>query len=83
MHAVRSLTRLEATECLKIVQRQHEIIERLKDAKRLTALWDIPKYLTEEEIEEISGKLDEEYWDNKDNIIEKTFKHYADIYGNL
>ena len=80
MHAIRGLTRLKAEQCLKIIQQQYKIVERLKDDERLKELWDIPKYLTEEEIEKISNELDEEYWENTDNIVEKTFEVYAEYF---
>lgn len=74
-HAIRCLTKLNANQCLGIVTKQYSIVARLEDDKRIESLWDIPKYLTKKESTAI-GKLDEKYWDNTDNIQEKTFKTY-------
>ncbi|QQD13085.1 DUF4375 domain-containing protein [Sphingobacterium sp. UDSM-2020] len=81
-HAVRALMRLKATESLAIIQKQYEIIEHLEDNQEIEKLWDIPKYLTDAEQHEISEVLDLQYWDNKDQIIEKTFTVYADLMDN-
>lgn len=78
-HAVRALMRLKATESLAIIQKQYEIIEHLENNKEIQKLWDIPNYLTEAEQHEISEVLDVRYWDNKDQIIEKTFAVYVDL----
>ncbi|MDJ1502809.1 DMP19 family protein [Xanthocytophaga agilis] len=75
-HAVRCLTKLQANECLDIITQQYSIIERLGEDDRLTALWDIPKYLTEEETKALD-ELDHRYWDNTDSIQEKTFQVYG------
>lgn len=75
-YAVRCLTKLEAKECLDIITQQYGIIERLEDDERLEALWDIPKYLTEEEAKALD-ELDHRYWDNTDSIQEKTFQVYG------
>ena len=81
-HAIRCLTQLKAEECLNIVQQQYKIIERLENDKRIKELWDIPKYLTEEEKTKISDELNVKYWNNSDNIIEKTFKVYKEFVQN-
>lgn len=76
-HAVRCLTKLEAGYSLDLIQQQYHIIQRLEDDDRLKRLWDIPKYLTEEEIKKIDD-LDMLYWNNTDNIVGKTFEVYKD-----
>ncbi len=77
-HAIRSLTRLQAKQCLAVVTQQFQIIQRLEDDSRLQALWDIPKYLTDEENDRMNA-LDHEYWDNTDAIVETTFNVYSDM----
>ena len=74
--------RLKATESLAIIQKQYEIIEHLEDNQEIEKLWEIPNYLTDAEQHEISEVLDLQYWDNKDQIIEKTFTVYADLMDN-
>ncbi|MVM30169.1 DUF4375 domain-containing protein [Spirosoma sp. HMF4905] len=76
--AIRSLAKLNASECLGIITKQYSIIKRLEEDERLKALWDIPQFLTEMEIEEID-KLNHLYWANKDNIIEQTFDVYKQL----
>jgi len=76
LHAIRSLTRLKAEQALNIIQQQYQIIQRLENDNRLKELWDIPKYLTEEELARINDELDVQYWNNTDNIVEKTFQVY-------
>lgn len=75
LHAIRCLANIGAAACLDIVTKQYAIIERLENDPRLEALWDIPKYLTKEEIDAL-GQLDQLYWENKDDIIGKTLKTY-------
>ncbi|MCU0354516.1 MAG: DMP19 family protein [Cytophagales bacterium] len=77
-HAIRSLNRLDAQQCLAIVRHQFAIIQRLEDDSRLEALWDIPKYLSKDEAEALDA-LDEQYWENTDGIVEKTFRVYQDM----
>lgn len=77
--AIRSLERMKAVECLNIIQTQYKIIQHLEDNKEIKELWDIPKFLTEEELTEISEVLDKKYWENKDNISEKTFITYSEF----
>ena len=79
-HAIRCLTRLNAEQALGIVQQQYQIIQRLENDTRLKKYWDIPEYLTEEEHTKISDELDKQYWENTDNIIEKTFQVYAELF---
>lgn len=76
LYAIRCLKKLKARQALKIIEKQFSIIKRLENDKRIKELWDIPKYLTEKETEKIFDVLDEKYWDNTDNIAEKTFEVY-------
>lgn len=76
-HAVRCLEKLKASCSLDIVQQQYRIIQRLENNDNLKELWDISKYLTEEE-NKIINDLDVLYWDDNDNIVEKTFEVYKD-----
>lgn len=79
LHAVRCLERMKAYECLEIIQTQYKIIQRLENTQ-MNELWDIPSLLTSEEIHQISNVLDEKYWENEDNIIEKTFATYSEFF---
>ncbi|MDR2284851.1 MAG: DMP19 family protein [Sphingobacterium sp.] len=79
-HAIRALTKLGATECLSILERQCAIIMRLENNTEMKELWDIPKFLTEEELHEISDVLDLRYWDNQDDIMTKTLQIYSALY---
>ncbi len=79
-HAVRALTKLQANECLAILQQQCSIIMRLENNKEIKELWDIPKFLTYDELNEISDVLDLKYWDNEDDIVSKTLHTYSALY---
>ncbi|TDQ78272.1 DMP19 family protein [Sphingobacterium yanglingense] len=79
-YAIRALTKLQAEECLAILQQQCGIIMRLENNKEIKALWDIPKFLTEDELNEISDVLDLKYWDNQDDIVSKTLHTYSVLY---
>lgn len=77
-HAIRCLKKLKADQCLTIVTNQYSVLQRLEGDERLKSWGDIPKYLTEEELELLDA-LDQEYWDNTDNIQEKTFEVYKHL----
>lgn len=77
LYAVQALKHLEAEEALDIVQKQYGFIQHLEHNTDIKELWDIPKFLSEDEQSEI-GALDEQYWENKDNIVERTFRVYDD-----
>ena len=79
-HAMRALKRMEAQECFGIIQKQYNIIKRLENNKQIKELWDIPKLLTDEELDEIGDVLDIQYWDNEDDIMTKTLHTYAALY---
>jgi len=79
LYAIRCLEKLNAMQALDIIKAQYGIMQRLENDKRIKELWDIPKYLTEKELTKISDELDVQYWDNTDNIVEKTFNVYANF----
>jgi hypothetical protein len=47
----------------------------LKEDERLTELWDIPKILTTEEEHQLDT-LDQQFWNNEDQIAEKAYAYY-------
>lgn len=77
-YAIRCLEKLSANECLKILTNQYLVVQRLEGDSRLESWWDIPKYLTENEMK-LLDKLDREYWGNADQIQEKTFEVYKHL----
>ncbi|SYX83912.1 DMP19 family protein [Paenibacillus alvei] len=80
LHAVRALQAIGAVHALGIIQSGYASIERLSEDKRLTELWDIPQFLTEEEIERLD-KLDKQFWEDPDKIAEKAHRYYVEQLG--
>ena len=78
LYAVRCLNKMQATQALGIIQSQFEIVNRLEGDERLQSYLDIYKLLTKEELEKIN-RIDEDYWHNTDDIMNKTFEIYAHL----
>lgn len=75
LHVLRALHTIGSNQVLRNIQEQYRLIEHLADDERLTALWDIPRLLTTEE--ELSlDALDQQLWDNEDQITEKAYTYY-------
>ncbi|WP_340007586.1 DUF4375 domain-containing protein [Paenibacillus sp. FSL K6-0276] len=74
--AVRALQAIGAAHALEIVQSGYACIEHLSEDNRLTQLWDIPKFLTEEEVERLD-KLDKRFWEDQDRIAEIAHRYYV------
>lgn len=49
----------------------------MKDDKRVDELWAIPEFLKESELDKLD-KLDEEYWEDKEKIMDKMYTHYIE-----
>ncbi|MDO5789619.1 MAG: DUF4375 domain-containing protein, partial [Fusobacterium sp.] len=75
--ALRGLESIGALETKKILEKQYGVIARLKDDKRVDELWAIPEFLKDSEIDKIE-KLDEEYWEDKEKIMDKMYTHYIE-----
>ncbi|MEF2248414.1 DMP19 family protein [Paenibacillus sp. IITD108] len=80
IHAVRALQAIGALHALEIVQSGYACIEHLSEDNRLTQLWDIPKFLTEEEAERLD-KLDKSFWEDYDHIAEIAYRYYVEELG--
>lgn len=78
--AVRALQAIGAVHALEIVQSGYACIEHLSEDNRLTQLWDIPKFLTEEEAERLD-KLDMRFWEDQDRIAEIAHRYYVQQLG--
>lgn len=78
--AVRALQAIGAVHALEIVQSGYACIEHLSEDNRLTQLWDIPKFLTEEEAERLD-KLDKRFWEDQDRIAEIAHRYYVQQLG--
>ncbi|MFS0868354.1 DUF4375 domain-containing protein [Paenibacillus xylanilyticus] len=79
LHVLRALHTIGANQVLNILKEQYSCIEHLADDERLSALWDIPRFLTPEE-EQRLDKLDQQFWNNDDQIAGKAYAYY---YGKL
>jgi len=80
IRAVRALQAIGAVHALEIVQSGYACIEHLSEDNRLTQLWDIPKFLTEEEVERLD-KLDKRFWEDHDHIAEIAYRYYVQELG--
>ena len=75
--ACRALQTIGANQVLDNVQQQYTCFEHLEGDHRLTGLWDIPKYL-ETEQEERLNELDQQLWNNEDQVAKKAYVYYHD-----
>lgn len=66
--AIKGLGAINATYTEQLLIQAYSIIQRLENDSQLQELWDIPKHLTENEITKLN-KIDEEYWEDKENIM--------------
>lgn len=80
LHAVRALSNIGAVKSLEIIRPAYKVIERLEDDNRVEELWDIPKYLTDQEIETL-GDLDKAWSEHPDNREGKALRYYQSKTG--
>ena len=76
----RALQTIGANEVLDNVKKQYACFEHLENDPRLNALWDIPKYLDEEQVERLD-ELDQLLWNNEDEVSYKAYTYYHDQLG--
>jgi len=69
------LEKLGATKTIEILVECENTISFLKDDDRLKELWDIPKYLSDEHSKKLN-ELDEQYWDNPDELQSLCYDRY-------
>lgn len=72
---IKALEKIGANNSKRILEECYSVIVKLENDDRLKELWDIPKYLTIEDEEKLNS-LDEEYWEDEDNIMEKMYNFY-------
>ncbi|MGF9697058.1 DMP19 family protein [Paenibacillus sp. MABNR03] len=75
LYVLRALHTIGANQVRNILKEQYGCIEHLADDERLSALWDIPRFLTPEE-EQRLDKLDQQFWNNDDQIARKAYAYY-------
>lgn len=75
LYALRALHTVGATRVLDIIKTAYGCIAHLEEDERLTGLWDIPKFLTSEEEHKLDT-LDQQFWNNEDQIAEKAYAYY-------
>ena len=73
------LAKIGANKSLDIITKAEQIISVVKEDKRIKALWDIPKYLSEylttSDFETLDT-LDSTYWENPDDLQYLAYKFY-------
>lgn len=74
-YALRALHNIGATQVVEIITSAYGCIEHLKEDEGLTGLWDIPKLLTKEQEHQLDA-LDQQFWNNEDQIAEKAYGYY-------
>jgi hypothetical protein len=74
-YALRALHIIDATQVVEIITSAYGCIKHLKEDERLTELWDIPKFLTKEQEQHLDA-LDQQFWNNEDQIAEKAYGYY-------
>lgn len=72
---IKALEKIGANNSKRILEECYSVIVKLENDNRLKELGDIPKYLTKEDEEKLNS-LDEEYWEDEDNVMEKMYNFY-------
>lgn len=67
--AVEGLEVIGALETRQLLLKAYAVIEKFEDDDRMEELWDLPKYLSTVDEEELT-KMDEEYWEDKEHIMQ-------------
>lgn len=80
IYALRALKAIGAVHALEIIQAGYTCIEHFSQDDRLEELWDIPKYLTEQEEERLDA-LDNQFWEDKDHIAKIAYDYYVQQLG--
>lgn len=81
--AIKGLGAINATDTKQLLMQAYSIIQRLENDSQLQELWDIFKYLTENEITKLN-EIDEEYWEDKENIMRlMLLKYHPDSVENI
>lgn len=76
LHARQALQTIGAERALELIASGYACIARLEHDDRLTELWDIPKFLTEEEGARLD-ELDQRFWEDPDRLAETAYRYYA------
>jgi len=75
LYALRALLTIGATQVLEIITSAYGCIKHLEEDERFSELWDILKFLTKEQ-EQRLDTLDQQFWNNEDQIAEKAYGYY-------
>ncbi|MBS9779598.1 MAG: DUF4375 domain-containing protein [Moraxellaceae bacterium] len=69
------LKKINAKKSLELINQGYEIVSKLKNDSRITELWDIPRFLSEEDCDRLQ-ELDELYWKDLDDIQKLGYETY-------
>ncbi|WFR60644.1 DUF4375 domain-containing protein [Paenibacillus amylolyticus] len=72
---MQALETIDAKQVSGIISSAYDCIKHLEEDERLTELWDIPKFLTMEQEQQLDA-LDQQFWNNEDQIAEKAYDYY-------
>ncbi|MEC0127518.1 DMP19 family protein [Paenibacillus pabuli] len=75
LYALRALHAIGANQVLDIIKSAYGCIKHLEEDERLTQLWDIPQFLTTEQEQQLDA-LDQQFWNNEDQIPQKAYGYY-------
>ncbi|MDO4878209.1 MAG: DUF4375 domain-containing protein [Neisseria sp.] len=70
--ACAAFEKIGAANSLNLLHRFKQLIADLHHDRR----WDISQYLTKAQIEKLDA-LDEQYWEDPDNILQLCYRHYC------
>lgn len=74
--AVEGLEAIGASETRQLLLDAYAVIAKFEDDDRMEELWDLPKYLSQTDDEELTG-IDEEYWEDKEHIMQLMLRNFS------
>lgn len=74
--ALRGLDTMQATETARILRRAYQVIARFEKDERLEQLWDLPRFLTQEECQTLDA-VDQAFWADPDQLAVRGYRQYG------
>lgn len=73
---LQALQNIGATQTHALLRQMLAVIQHLQDYPQMQELWDIPRFLSDEETNRLDA-LDHAFWQQPDNIAALGLAHYA------